>query len=188
MGLIKTAIMSGAGIYAVNKIAKTAEHRHSSHNPNQYPPQTAQGGYWGPAPPAAPGRETRDAYYSDGQNYGDNQQPDGRYWSPQRDQRALRSSSSYPPREEYYDDRKFEEVYYQADNGNGRNDRVNPPAYGTQRDFPPQNQQGQFERRGAPSNVGDLADMAMRLVGGEEGGKMGSKLSNGREIVGKLFK
>jgi hypothetical protein len=203
--------MTGGGLYGINKIAKTVENRPSSPSPNssQNPPRDAyaglqggQGGYWGP-PPLAPMRDTRDAYYSDRDNYGDYQaQPqEGRYWYPPppnwaNGARAL-PSRSHPPREEYSDDEKFEEQYYQAADGNGRNDRVNPPAYGTQRDHPPRSQmQGQvFDDgrggrggRGGPSNVSDLSDIVMSLVGGEEGGKMGSKLGNRKEIIRKLFK
>ncbi|RDW57111.1 hypothetical protein BP6252_13857 [Coleophoma cylindrospora] len=40
MGLIKTAILTGGGIYAVNKLAKSVEHAHaSSPNNTGYPPQ-----------------------------------------------------------------------------------------------------------------------------------------------------
>lgn len=56
MGLIKTAIISGAGIYAINKIAKSAEHRQQATAP-YYPPQ--------PHNQARSGNEHQDDRYYD---------------------------------------------------------------------------------------------------------------------------
>jgi hypothetical protein len=61
MGLIKTAIMTGGGLYAVNKLAKTAERRHDNRQQAPLKSQSSraqqenypqQQGYWGPPPPA----------------------------------------------------------------------------------------------------------------------------------------
>jgi len=45
MGIIKTAMLSGVGLYAVNKIAKTAEHRHDNHPPSSNNSRTSQPQY-----------------------------------------------------------------------------------------------------------------------------------------------
>jgi len=68
MGLIKTAIMTGGGIYAISKITKAAEKRHSSNSPgpndrrqmDANPPQ----GYQGPAPYQQQS-QSREARYMD---------------------------------------------------------------------------------------------------------------------------
>ncbi|KAL2059415.1 hypothetical protein ABVK25_000708 [Lepraria finkii] len=58
MGLIKTAIMTGGGIYAANKLAKTTERhyeqRPSNNSQQQYGPNYPPQGYWGPPLPGQP--------------------------------------------------------------------------------------------------------------------------------------
>ena len=58
MGLIKTAMMTGGGIYAVNKLAKTTERhyeqRPSNNSQQQYGPNYPPQGYWGPPLPGQP--------------------------------------------------------------------------------------------------------------------------------------
>ncbi|KAK5156080.1 hypothetical protein LTR04_005705 [Oleoguttula sp. CCFEE 6159] len=110
MGIIKTAMMTGGGIYAVRTLAKTAEHRHdrhsdSSHAPERrssprnqdnsyprdgaYPPQ----GYWAPSPHQGQNqgqnqpRDTWDANRNNNNSnnnddYGNNYDSQPRYWCP----------------------------------------------------------------------------------------------------------
>ncbi|MCJ1458410.1 hypothetical protein MMC28_008782 [Mycoblastus sanguinarius] len=101
MGLIKTAMMSGAGIYAVNKLAKTAERRNDSssqaptNNNSQYdsrgyPPQGQ--GYWGPPPPNRQQQQPQSRDTND--RKGDGYPPQG-YWYPY--QPPNNEQSSTPP-------------------------------------------------------------------------------------------
>jgi hypothetical protein len=96
MGLIKTAIMTGGGLYAVNKIVKTAEHRHEnrqqaplqsqgSRSQQDYPQQQ---GYWGPPPPG---------YHQDRQQYiASSEQEQPQYFN-QPQQQGQGQSSYYQP-------------------------------------------------------------------------------------------
>lgn len=57
MGLIKTAIMTGGGIYAVKKISKAhqqSQNQQFQNNQQQYNQPPPPQGYWGPP---APGKE-----------------------------------------------------------------------------------------------------------------------------------
>jgi hypothetical protein len=132
MGLIKTAILTGGGIYAVNKLAKTAESRHNpppaSYPRQNYNPNYLPQGYWGPPPQGYPpqGQQQRgpDGYY--------NNQPEAQWGPPpnglQAGQHAF-NGNKYPPAESFYDSR--------APNNN-------PPAYNQQQQgynyMPPQGQ------------------------------------------------
>ncbi|KAI9738044.1 MAG: hypothetical protein M1818_005472 [Claussenomyces sp. TS43310] len=100
MGLIKTAIMTGGGIYAFKKIAKAAENRHSNQQPQpDYPPQHSN--Y--PQRYSEAQRLTQHGSPPQGAYYGQDQQ---RQWGPS-------------PKPEQYDQRYARG--YPGDN--------NPPAY-----------------------------------------------------------
>jgi hypothetical protein len=103
MGLIKTAIMTGGGLYAVNKLAKTAEHRYdnrqqtptqsqSSRNQQESYPQ--QQGHWGPPPPGYYQDQQGPQTQSRGQQQyiaaSENEQP--QYYYPPQQQSEYRSS------------------------------------------------------------------------------------------------
>ena len=93
MGLIKTAIMTGGGLYAVNKIAKTAERRYDSR-----PQQAASNNQY-----AARSNDQQDArtfrFPSDSQ-----QDPQSRQAQPQYQSRDMYNDSrnEYPPQQPYY--------------------------------------------------------------------------------------
>ncbi|KIV87846.1 hypothetical protein PV11_03364 [Exophiala sideris] len=67
MGLIKTAMMSGAAIYGINRLAKTAEHRREHPLPSQNEYRDARPQYFD-----AP--EQRGSYYPQQQSYGQEKQ------------------------------------------------------------------------------------------------------------------
>lgn len=110
MGLIKTAILTGGGIYAVNKIAKSAENRHNYPPPQNYPPQNYNPnyppqGYWAPPPQGPPPQGQQRGYPPEGYY---NNQPQGQWGpppnGPQYDQRAYNDSRA-PPGDRPYDPR-----------------------------------------------------------------------------------
>jgi hypothetical protein len=183
MGLIKTAIMTGGGIYAVNKLAKANESRHnnSNYNPNRdqsYSPQPQSrspppsGYYHGPS--TAP--QTREVY-AERESRGEG------YWVPaptNANDRAVYEREKWE-REQAWMRHQEQEGY------------SSPPAYGqgqSQQQYVPQGQiQGNdqvYERRGqgngSNTSLGGLAGMAMDFVDGQgQNGKKG-------EGLGKLFK
>ncbi|KAI1608209.1 hypothetical protein EDD36DRAFT_107918 [Exophiala viscosa] len=67
MGLIKTAMISGAAIYGINKLAKTAEHRREHPMPSQSEYRDARSQSF-----AAP--EQRGSHYPEQQSYGQGQE------------------------------------------------------------------------------------------------------------------
>ncbi|KIN01409.1 hypothetical protein OIDMADRAFT_29079 [Oidiodendron maius Zn] len=128
MGLIKTAILTGGGIYAINKLSKAAEARHNNPPPSNYPPQNFNPnyppqGYWGPPPqgqsPYGQHQRDPDGYY--------NNQPQGRWGpppnGPQPDQKAY-GDDKYPPAEGSYDSRALSNnppAYYNQSQGYNNN-------------------------------------------------------------------
>jgi len=109
MGLIKTAMMTGGGMYAVNKLAKAAEHRHDN-NRQQAPPSQAQGsrtqqdsypqqqGYWGPPPPGycqdqQQGRQSQSRGQQQYIAASEYEQP--QYFNPSQQQGQYQDSRSY---------------------------------------------------------------------------------------------
>jgi hypothetical protein len=181
MGLIKTAIMTGGGLYAVNKIAKAAEHRNG--NRQQAPPSQAQSsraqqdsypqqqGYWGPPPPG---------YHQDQQQ---GQQ------SPSRGQQQYIAASEYeqpqyfsqPQQQGQYQDSRS---YYQPTASRGLDfDYVGAPG-AQQQSYSLRNQRPQgfvrelsesdsYESRGrsssargiSPDQIGDMMKMATDFIG-----------------------
>ncbi|KAH8648892.1 hypothetical protein BGZ60DRAFT_534755 [Tricladium varicosporioides] len=173
MGIIKTAIMTGGGLYAVNKLSKMAlNHRSSSQYPPQgLPPQDQNQQYWNP-PPQSPRVSQPSAYYGDYPP----QQQNG--WSP--------PPPGYPPRG-YAEDQQYmnDERWAGYQDGNGQNGYPTPPPYVQQQ------QQGYYETpqrgMGARSEqVAGLADMAMDFVGGQGKGirKKGKK---GSQVIGEFL-
>lgn len=188
MGLIKTAIMTGGGIYAVNKLAKASEARHQNSNQQNYNPSRDQsyspqpqsrsppptGYYHGPS--TTP--QTREVY-AERESRGEG------YWVP---------APTNPNDRAVYEREKGEreQAWMRQQEQDGY---ASPPAYGqgqSQQQYVPQGQiQGNdqvYDRRGqgngSNSSLGGLADMAMGFVEGQ--GQNGKK-GNG-EGLSKLFK
>jgi hypothetical protein len=184
MGLIKTAIMSGAGIYAVNKIAKVAENRHSNpNNQNQYP---------------------RDNYYSNEQNWGppdpppqrDYQYSDDRQGYAPNPQARSANRGAYTQREYNPADYATDKVEYDEDGWQvQRNGEQGPPPYASQpqqggqgyvnapRSYEYEGQsQNQQQQRGRGARLEGLANMAMGYL--ENGGKGAGKKGDRREKSG----
>jgi hypothetical protein len=180
MGLIKTAIMTGGGIYAVNKLAKAAENHHNNPQANSYPQNYQRDanyppqGYWGPyGPQGSPQRGPT---------------PPAGYYSDNQEQRQLAS----PPNSQQYDQSyapgysagDYADSKYPADSSYERRDQQNNlPAYHQQPQgyLPPQNQgydHNQNMRSSSP--MAGLAGMAMEFVGSgkdRKGGKTSDRLS-----------
>ncbi|KAL2065431.1 hypothetical protein VTL71DRAFT_3101 [Oculimacula yallundae] len=200
MGLIKTAMMTGGGIYAVKQLAKTSERRHDNKNYNNNNGSQSsreggyqnQPGYWGPGPgPQGQGQQGPSRpYYQDQREYSSyNQNPDSQY--------ATRGPGPYGPNErdsynqDSYDQKRSyrdEDYQYQyQQRGAGQ-----PPSY-----YPDQGQQQQQQgyvnqngyqeessrggggSGGGASDMAGLAGMAMEFAGGNE--KRGDK-------AGKMMK
>jgi hypothetical protein len=95
MGLIKTAMLASGGMYAVNKLAKVAENRHSAQPQSSHAPQNSpqtpnySQGYWGPQ-----GQQQNGPYAQNGQ-YNDSQQQ--RQWSPQGSYEYRDRQANNPP-------------------------------------------------------------------------------------------
>jgi hypothetical protein len=186
MGLIKTAMISGVGLYGINKLAKTAEHRQSSpsnypppRDYNNYPPQQGAGN-WGP-PPQGPrqGQAPREDAY-----YGENLAQQQRQWYPAQgpDGRARGYSADYE--EEKYTNQDGE-VLYQA-----RERYTTPPPYGAQQGYQQQALPYEGQGRSSPSRTAALTDMAMQFVANqhEDGDKKGKKGKSGDLLSGFLSK
>lgn len=196
MGLIKTAMMTGGGIYAVKQLAKTQERRHDAQQNNNYQGQgyprgdgNPNQGYWGPpGPPGPPPRA-----------YGDYQQ-DPREWSSNNQY----ENGRYPPhtRGNYAPGDYSEEKRVYAEDDFQYQQRIagNPPSYYPQQPqqnsyYPQQPQQGytnapqyQDGDRGGQSALGGLAGMAMEYAGNASGGgKDGKKLGKGKDMVSEFF-
>jgi hypothetical protein len=182
MGLIKTAIMTGGGIYAVNKLAKAAENRHnnsSPSNPRGYArDHPRDNGYWGPPGRCSPAQT--DNYYADNQQQ--------RQWYPanQNDERYLRGYSAGD-----YGDGKYHSAEGVFEYQERRERESQPPPYPQQQAYglTPQGQgYNQNGRLGDPSSMGSLASMAMDFVGNEKGeGKRGKKSVKGAQMISEFF-
>ncbi|RDW58300.1 hypothetical protein BP5796_12230 [Coleophoma crateriformis] len=158
MGLIKTAILTGGGVYAVNKIAKSAERAHaSSPNNTGYPPQQ-RSQYQQPQNPQ--NQFSNRGYQGDerggipaSSSSNNNQYPPQGYWAPP------------PPQNSYQ-----QPQYMQTQHGNGSPEvfeRRQLPPSGT----PPPYDMASQQRGGVG---GDLMGRAMEVL--ETHGKDG-KLS-----------
>jgi hypothetical protein len=167
MGLIKTAIMTGGGIYAVNKLAKASEARHQnsqqSYSRDQsYSPQS-QGYHHGPSSPP----QTREVY-------AEREQRGEGYWvaAPPLDSRER----------DVYEREKWEreEAWrrHQEEMGNS------PPQYAQRsQENIPQGQLMSGHGNGSNTSLGAMAGLAMDFVGNQDNGKKGKS-----EVLGKLFK
>ena len=117
MGLIRTAIMTGGGVYAISKLSKAAEKR--DNNSQSQPSYVPQYGQQNPSYPQSYGgpsmHQQSGAYYTDSQQQ--------RQWGPEQyDQRCNQGYVSAP----YNDSR------YQAAEGSCQHpdqQSNNPPAY-----------------------------------------------------------
>jgi annexin A7/11 len=94
MGLIKTAILAGGGIYAVNKLAKASENRHNQQQQQQpyYPPQNPQQNpHYGQGPQG----QQQNGYYAQNAQYNGSQQQ--RQWEPQGPSQYQDGKGNNPP-------------------------------------------------------------------------------------------
>lgn len=178
MGLIKTAIMTGGGLYAVNKLAKTVESRHNSPSPNNqnYPRdngyENGNQGYWGPPgqPPRGPAQE--------------------RQWYPANNQNDPSAARGYSSGDYEGDRYQNAETDYQYQSRNRQ--ALPPPSYYPQQSYAgPQDQvydqsydQSQNRRRGSP-DVASLGNMAMDFVGRKDSGSKGKGSKMISEFLGK---
>ncbi|KAL5331469.1 hypothetical protein ACEPPN_001000 [Leptodophora sp. 'Broadleaf-Isolate-01'] len=185
MGLIKTAMMTGGGIYAVKQLAKTAERRHDNNNNNNNsqgsrdPGYPSQQGYWGP-PGGPQGPPPPRPYYQDQREWSSYNQTDERY--PPR--------GPYGPSDSYDQKRAYREEDYQYQ----PRDRMagQPPSY-----YPDQQQQQQQGYATGPPqedgsrggvNPAGLAGMALDFVGsGNRSGGNGKQLEKGTQLVSEFF-
>ncbi|CAF9931329.1 MAG: hypothetical protein ALECFALPRED_004978 [Alectoria fallacina] len=173
MGLIKTAMMTGGGIYAVNRLAKTAETRHNDRPADRYGsnPQYRE-------QPSYPQRSrTPPQYQTSVQARGNDERqqggnaPPGYWYSAEHD-------AYYPIPRATQGDKSNESISlsqrgYQ-EQGTINEQAVMPPPY--------------FSRRGeraqsalSPSSRGDLAGQAIDFIMSAADGKRG----NSGEGVGK---
>lgn len=178
MGLICKAMMTGGGIYAVKKLAKTYEsrpHDQSSNNSQQSTPQ----GYWGPPPPGQP---------NDGVAHW--------YPAPTNNSRGMpiendRSAPKYEYPYESFNEQQQAPPYAQQN-------------YPTQQMYPQQQQQqqqgyamveerdlkrGSRERSGSPGSLASVASgMALEYVQGGKLGKKGSGKGGAGDRLTQMFK
>ena len=192
MGLIKTAMMSGVGIYGINKLAKSQEFRHSNPAPNNYPrdynnypPQGAQGGgYWGP--PGPPPRGSRQASPREDAYYGENPDQQQRQWYPPQGPPDGRYARGYSAdyEEEKYTPQDGEFAYQTRDR-----QYATPPPYGAQQQGYQQQALPYEPRRSSPSaGAAGLMSTAMEFVGNQQGGdgKKG-KSSKASGMIGEFL-
>jgi hypothetical protein len=164
MGLIKTAIMTGGGIYAVKKIAQAAEKRRESPAPNNQN-YSRDGGYsnqgqWGPPGPPPRGPPQAD------NTYGDYQQQQQQSYSNNAPYARGFSAGDY-------EDERYPVTGADFEN-QSRNRQIAPPSYypqqGNERS---QNQnQNQCREKNESSPVDGLVDMALDFAG-KSGGRKG---------------
>jgi hypothetical protein len=173
MGIIKTAIMTGGGLYAVNKLAKTTEHRYDSRQHQQqqqyYDPQYQSNSYR-PQPHLDQGtREGSQAYYSEYPRQQQYQQQQQYHQDPSQNGQYARGAR-YAGEEG-------------ADSDNFYRERCsNPPPHGAQQGYQQGYQQQRLPEERGQSPVAGLANMAMQFVG-SQGGKGDPKSGS---LFGKL--
>lgn len=175
--------MTGGGIYAVNKIAKSAEHRHNNNNSSSQNPQynsrdngaPANQGYWGPPGPQPRGPPQVDARYVD---YQDQRQHNA--GSNQNDARYARGFSAGDYQEERY-------APVDGDYQYRSRQPIAPPSYYPQQGHVMEPQDQVYDQnRGRRSPVADLAGMAMQFVGsGKDSGNKGKGLDKMSEFFKK---
>ena len=182
MGIIKTAILGGVGVYGIKQLAKSQESRHSGPSPNDYPrdnynypPQGA--GYWGPPGPP-PRQGPREDYY-----YSENPNQQQRQWYPAQGQASNQYARGYAAdyEDEKYTSQAGEVVYQARDRGYNT-----PPPYGAQQGY--QQQASPYEPRRSSPAVGPagLLGPAMEFVGNQQSGKKGNK-GKASDIIGEVL-
>ena len=135
MGLIKTAMMAGAGMYAVNKLAKGYE-SHQGARPVQQQQQQMQ-----------PQRQSREyspnsSQRANGGDYHDNRNPSPQPFDPTQQQRSIDPSASYP-QEYWYLDNNNEWARLPSEYANMRTTNPNYEHQAPQ--YPARQQQLEFE-------------------------------------------
>lgn len=158
MGLIKTAIMTGGGIYAVNKLVKSADHRYDSRAQQQqqyYGPTQGQSnnGYYSGPPPSQDPQGSRGS-------------PEGYYCEPRRHGSYSRGPQHVDQNGERYS---------------------TPPPYGAQQNYQQNYQQGYQQDDRSPSPVAGLANVAMQFAS-SKGGRGGGDGRKGSDFVSELFR
>jgi len=194
MGLIKTAIMSGVGVYGIKQLSKAQEHRQSNQSPNpngysrdynnNYPPQGPQQQgypyYDGPSPPARGGRR-EDAYYGEFPDQQQQQQRQRYYPQDPATDRYNRGRAVEDEEDKYA--RQDGGYVYQARDGQFNN----PPAYNSQQQG--YQQQGVYQQQALPyepqgqmnsSRTSGLTDMAMQFMENQQGGENDKKGKKGK--------
>lgn len=179
MGLIKTAIMTGGGIYAVNKLVKTVERRERRSETQSQPSTRAYRedngqpqGYWGPPPPRPPFDPNSYSNYQD--------QPQ---WYPANENvRGCPPPPGYNPQDYAEEKRRWRADDYQPQQASGDASRYQPQ----QRYAAPSQDQGfddGAEQRRLTGMDG-FAGMAMDFVG-KRGGDYGrgSKLDQSMQLA-----
>lgn len=173
--------MTGGGLYAVNKLAKTAEHRHNNSLPQPNPQYYSRDngvpnqGYWappGPPPRDLPQVDSRYVDYQDRRQYNTGSNPnDARY--AQGFSAADYEAERYTPVDGDYQYRSRQ--------------TVPPPSYYPQQGYVKEPRDQVYEQnRGLGSPVAGLAGMAMQFVGsGRDSGNNGKKLEKMSEFFGK---
>jgi hypothetical protein len=172
MGIIKTAIMTGGGVYAVNKLSKTAEHRNDSRQSQQQQqyldPQGQNNGNWSTSRFDQGANEPPRSYYGDyrQQQQYQPQHPSYQQYQDSRQNIGHTSSPQYATENSAANDDAYRGGYY------------NPPPNGPQQGFYQGYQQDVPEGRGS-SRTADLASMAMQFVGSRRGDKDDAKKQGG---------
>lgn len=192
MGIIKTAMLAGAGMYAVNKIAKTAEHR------REQPSTSGNAYYRDQQPQYLDGPDPRGGYYSapQGQMNGQSRVQsdsksrgidfDDRRSSQHETQQLYVEKNPYAPLPHSY--ARPEYTYTAGD----RAPAAQPPAYSR-----PRSQPGFVEaydgseadassqaQRGAGGSAALLNTLAQQLMGGDDKGRGKDK---GKDFI-SMFK
>lgn len=183
MGLIKTAMLAGAGMYAVNKIAKTAEHRREqpSTSGNAYAYRDQQPQYFdGPDPRgeyySAPQGQMNGQSRSQSQSKSRGMDFDDRRSSQDGTQPLYLENNPYPPLPHGY---ARPEYTYTAAAGD-RAAPAQPPAYSGRRspagfveayEGSEADVSNQAQRGGGGGSAALLDTLAQHLMGGDQKGR-----------------
>lgn len=151
MGLIKTAIMTGGAVYAVNKISKSAVASRNNTNSN------------------------RDAW---GQQVSRGPQQTDNYHGDYQDQRHYQSAEQFPrySAADYEESKSANEGGIQHQSSERR--ALPPPAYYQHQQQQPEYSQATRGGNGGRQDLAGLADMAMEFVGSSRDGGKGKKMNS----------
>jgi hypothetical protein len=181
MGLIKTAMMSGAAMYGVKQITKTAQARHDNPSPprREYPDDRADPYY------SRPAVEYRDQRYPDNRarEYQDREQNPG-YQANYEPRQVMYSDDGYPQPQymQAQNERRpqYESARYMQSSSAPPSYSYDPNQY-RQRGYvepePVMDDPRNSPRGGRADMMNMLAQqaMSMGMLGGKDGGKDGGK-------------